>query len=254
MERTAKVQSVDRALELIDSLEHAGGALSVRELSVRTALPVGTVHRLLQTLVARGYLGQLPDRRYCLGSRLAVLGASAGVFTGARAQPVLRQLAHALRETTNLAVLSSGSAEYIAQVAGTHSMRMFTEVGHRVPLHSTGVGKALLSTLADDEVARLLRRTGMPAYTPATITSPDRMLAEVANVRARGYAIDEGETEVGVRCVAVPFRAGPSLAISVSGPEQRMTDEIIARAAVALRQASVQLVHELEDGPGATPG
>src|SRR5471030_3156075 len=110
-------------------------------------------------------------------------------------------------------------------------MRMFTEVGRRVLPHCTGVGKALLSALSDDQVRAILARTGMPAQTEHTITSPDALVAELALVRERGYAIDDAEQEPGVRCVAVPVpsRLPGNAAISVSGPSSRVTTERVAQ-------------------------
>jgi IclR family transcriptional regulator, acetate operon repressor len=125
-------------------------------------------------------------------------------------------------------------------------MRMFTEPGRRVPAHCTGVGKALLSQLPDDAVRELLARTGMAAQTPSTITDPDVLLAELARIRAEGYAVDEGEQEVGVRCVAVPVQGAlGTLGISVSGPAPRMTADVIERAVPLLHQAGDRLSSEI---------
>ncbi|WP_335991374.1 IclR family transcriptional regulator [Glycomyces sp. MUSA5-2] len=247
MARGTGVQSVERALALLEALDTAGDAVGIGELAAATGLPAGTIHRLLRTLVDRGWAHQLPDRRYMLGTRIARMGASANALLGRRARPVLRAVAVELGETANLAVLAADAAEYVAQVAGTHSMRMFTEVGSRVPLHSTGVGKALLSRLPDETVRDLLRRMGMPRFTDTTITDPERMVRELAAVRERGYAVDDGEMELGVRCVAVPFTAGVRFAISVSGPAPRMTDALVARAAAALTDAAARLRDELDD-------
>lgn len=247
------VQSVARALELVDVIEDGGGVLSLTEMAARTSLPVGTIHRLLRALVAAGYLRQLPDRRYCLGSRLSALGASATALLGTRAEPVLRELARALGETANLAVLSSGAAEYIGQVAGRHAMRMFTEVGRRVPLYSTGVGKALLSQLSDREVMEVLDGEQMRAYTDTTITSVARMLDEIATIRRQGYAMDEGEMELGVRCMAVPVPSGVPMALSVSGPAVRIIGETVTLATTALQEAAEQLSRDLDDVSTAAP-
>lgn len=247
MDRKTGVQSVERALDLLEALGNAGRSMSVSELADTVGLPAGTIHRLLRTLVDRGYAHQLPDRRYTIGGRLARMGANANAILGLRAQPVLRELALELGETANLAVLSMDAAEYISQVAGTHSMRMFTEVGHRVPLHSTGVGKALLSRLPDETVLKLLGRAGMPRFTPTTIVDPERMLAELALIRDRGFAVDDSEMELGVRCVAVPFFAGVPFAVSISGPTLRMTDELLERAATSLALAGDRLSRDLDD-------
>ena len=244
-ERGSGVHSVERTLDLLEALEEHGSSMGVTELSSHTGLPAATIHRLAQTLVARGYLRQLPDRRYFLGSRLAALGASAGLMMGSRAQPLLRALARQLQETVNLATMTSDGAEYIGQSAGSHSVRMFTEVGRRVPLHSTGVGKALLSLLPDHDALRLLRPDDMHQFTSTTITTPQQMLVELAAIRERGYAMDEGEMEQGVRCIAMPFIADAHMAVSVSGPAARMTDELVERARLALDAARPELVEVL---------
>lgn len=247
MDRKTGVQSVERALDLLEALGSAGRSLSVTELTAMTGLPAGTIHRLLRTLVDRGYAHQLLNRRYTIGGRAARMSANANALLGLRAQPALRELASELGETANLATLSMDSAEYVSQVAGTHSMRMFTEVGHRVPLHSTGVGKALLSQLPDETAMKLLGRAGMRRFTPATIVDPERMLTELSRIRDRGFAVDEAEMELGVRCVAVPFTAGGRFAVSISGPTLRMTDELVERAASALTLVAHRLRHDLDD-------
>ena len=122
---------------------------------------------------------------------------------GSWATPYLAGLVDKFGETTNMAMLEGDAAVYVAQVPSPRAMRMFTEVGRFVMPHCTGVGKAMLSTLPDDEVRALLGRTGMPPRTEHTITSPDAMVAALGEVREQGYAIDDGEQELGVRCVAV---------------------------------------------------
>lgn len=241
------VQSVSRALDVLEALEKARGPLGVTELATTTGLPAPTIHRLAATLVARGFLRQSADRRYSLGSRLTALGASATALLGARVQPLLTELARTLGESVNLAVLAEPEAEYVAQAAGLHSIRMFTEVGRRVPLHSTGVGKALLSLLPDRDAERILERTPMPRFTATTITTPERMLAELEVIRSQGFAMDEGEMEDDVRCVAVPFMAEQAMAVSVSGPTARMTDELVESARVRLAEVTPRLVAALRD-------
>jgi IclR family transcriptional regulator, acetate operon repressor len=115
-----------------------------------------------------------------------------------------------------------------------------------VHLHCTGVGKALLAQLDDSRVLELLRSGGMPAQTPHTITEPGLLLEQIRDDRVRGYAVDDGEQEIGVRCVAVPVAGGPSaIAISVSGPTARMTPELIERAVPLLHKAATGLTADL---------
>jgi IclR family acetate operon transcriptional repressor len=239
------VQSVNRALDILEGLAAAGGTATLSELAAACGLPLPTLHRLAATLAERGYLRQGSDRRYCLGSRLVPLGTDAHALLGERAQPVLRGLAEQTGESANLAVLTRGRAEYVAQAPGRHTMRTFTEVGNRVALHCTGVGKALLATVSPAQALRLIGAGPLAARTSATITEPAALDAELALIRARGYAVDEGEMEVGIRCVAVGMPGAALMAVSVSGPSARMSDDLVAVAVSALRAASTELRRQL---------
>ncbi|MEO3785388.1 IclR family transcriptional regulator [Actinocorallia sp. B10E7] len=233
------VRSLERAFELLEHLTDAGGELALSELTEKAGLPMPTVYRLMQTMVARGYVRQEPSRRYSLGPRLIRLGEGASRLLGAWARPALADLVDRLGETANMALLEGDEVVYVAQVPSRHSMRMFTEVGRRVLPHCTGVGKALLAQLPEDGVRALLARTGMPARTPHTRTDPDALMAELAVVRERGYALDDEEQELGVRCVAVPLTGVPALAaFSVSGPSGRMTPEAIEAVVPVMRSAA----------------
>ena len=145
---------------------------------------------------------------------------------------MLRGLAELTGESANLAVLTQGRAEYVAQAPGRHTMRTFTEVGNRVELHCTGVGKALLAAADPPQAGRLIATAPLAAQTPATITDTAALQAEIALIRDRGYALDEGEMEIGVRCVAVGLPGATPMAVSVSGPAVRMTDALVRRRGV----------------------
>lgn len=236
------VQSVARAFGLLEALAAAGGEAGVGELASALDLPAPTIHRLLRTLIAGGYAMQTPSRRYSLGPGLIRLGDAATRRISAWAMPALRALGEASEETANMAVLDGDMATYVAQVPSVHQMRMFTEVGRRVHPHSTGVGKALLAQLSDDEVRAIVRRTGMPRYTPTTIVTEQELLDDLRAIRERGYAIDEGEQEVGVRCfaIAVTGMAIPA-ALSISGPDVRVTLDSAPTAVQSLREAAAML-------------
>jgi IclR family transcriptional regulator, acetate operon repressor len=219
------VQSLERAFDLLERMADAGGEVGLSELSASGGLPLPTIHRLMRTLVSCGYVRQQPNRRYALGPRLIRLGESASRLLGSWARPYLAELVEATGETANMALLDGDEVVYVAQVPSRHSMRMFTEVGRRVLPHSTGVGKALLAQLPADQARALLARTGMPAVTAQTITDPDAFLAELDRIREQGYAVDDNEQEIGVRCLAVNVPGSPTAAaISVSGPAGRLTD------------------------------
>jgi IclR family acetate operon transcriptional repressor len=243
--RSGGVQSLDRAFALLEHMAAAGGDVALSELAARSGLPLPTIHRIVRTLVSSGYVRQLPSRRYALGPRLIGLGESASRMLGAWARPHLTELVEQVGETANMATLDGDEVVYVAQVPSRHSMRMFTEVGRRVSVHSTGVGKALLAQLPPNRVAELLDRAGMPAETQHTITDPDTLAEELERIRTQGYAVDDGEQEVGVRCVAVPVPDGPSMtAVSVSGPEARVSWELVARAAPLLQRTATALAAE----------
>ncbi|MFI6709446.1 IclR family transcriptional regulator [Nonomuraea sp. NPDC050478] len=218
------MQSVERALDVLEALAEQGGEASLSEIAARTGLPYGTIHRLLQTLLSRGYVRQESDRRYALGGGLVRLGGVAEGMVGVWAQPHLTRMVELSGETANLAVLEGDFIVYVAQVPSPRRLRMFAEVGRRVLPHSTAVGKVLLAWRAAHDAVTLLERTGMPRRTPNTITATGPMLAEFDVVRDRGYALDLGEEELGVHCLAVPVRDGDRVvaAMSVSGPAERI--------------------------------
>jgi IclR family transcriptional regulator, acetate operon repressor len=248
MEKTASgVQSLDRALNLLELLADAGGSLRLAELEAASGLPLPTIHRLIKSLEHNGYVRQEPSKRYALGPRLIRLGETAGRALGSFAgRQHLAELAAGIGETANMAVLEGDAVVYVAHVPSEHSMRMFTEVGRRVHAHCTGVGKAVLAQLRDDQVLALLRRTGMPAKTPRTHTDPHALLSELGEVREQGWAVDDNEQEIGVRCVAVPLTGAPALAaISVSGPSGRITMGRITEIVPVLQQAAARLAADL---------
>ncbi len=237
-----RVQSVDRAFILLEHLADGGGSLSLSELGARSGLPMPTIHRLLRSLVNQGYVRQEPSRRYALGPRMIRLGELAGRMLGSWAIPRLNTLVDRFGETTNMAMLDGDAAVYVAQAPSPQSMRMFTEVGRMVTLHSTGVGKAILSMMPDQEVTALLSRTGMPSRTVHTITDPTAMLRSLQTVRKVGYALDDGEQELGVRCVAVPITGLPfKAALSVSGPSSRVTTAQVAQIAPVMVETATSL-------------
>lgn len=238
------VQSVERVFELLELITDAGGEVTLSELSASTDLPLPTIHRLLRTLVMKGYARQLPNRRYALGPRLIRLGEGANKQLGALARPQLKMLADRLGETSNMAVLDSDMVVYIAQVPSSHSMRMFTEVGRRAHTHDTGVGKAILAQLDNETVRNIVTRAGMPTPTEKSIGSVEQLLEELENIRERGYSIDEQEQELGVRCFAMAVPNAPTpTAISVSGPISRV-DESFADKAVPLLRSAAQAISD----------
>jgi IclR family transcriptional regulator, acetate operon repressor len=242
------VQSVERVFALLELITDAGGSVSLSELASSTDLPLPTIHRLLRTLLPMGYVRQLPNRRYTLGPRLIRIGVTASKQLGALAQPWLASLADQLGETSNMAVLDGDMVLYVAQAPSKHSMRMFTEVGHRVHTHNSGVGKAILAQLPDDAVRRIVSRAGMPTPTERSIGDVEALIADLDAIRSRGYSIDDGEQEVGVRCLSVAVPGAPThTAISVSGPAARVDDTFAERAVPMLHEVARSIGENLEE-------
>jgi IclR family acetate operon transcriptional repressor len=239
---TDGVKSVARVFDLLELIADAGGSVTLSELSTAAGLPLPTIHRLLRTLVSLGYARQLQNRRYALGPRLVRLGEVANRQFGHIAMPQLKELVERLGETANLATIDGDRVVYVSQAPSPHAMRMFTEVGRRVYMHSSGVGKAILAQLDDAEVRDIVARTGLPRANENTIDTLDKLLAELADIRRRGYAIDDGEQEIGVRCyaMAVPNMPVPT-AVSVSGPRTRVDDAFGDRAIPVLHEISGEI-------------
>jgi IclR family acetate operon transcriptional repressor len=244
--RSGSVQSIERAFGLLETMADHGGLMGLSQLAAESGLPLPTIHRLVRTLVDLGYLRQEPSRQYVLGPKLIRLGESSSQMLSLWARPHLSRLVDELGESANLAMLDGDQIVYVAQAQSRHSMRMFTEVGRRVLPHCTAVGKAIMADMPREQVRDILTRTGMPKHTENTLTDPDEFAKQLAWSAEHGYAIDEGEQEVGVRCVAVSVPNVTSrLAISVSGPATRMTEDLVARAVPLLAQAGAALSEDL---------
>ncbi|MEV4611181.1 IclR family transcriptional regulator [Kitasatospora sp. NPDC049258] len=240
------VQSVERAFQLLEALADSGGIATLSELSTTSGLPMPTIHRLIRTLVQQGYVRQDTARRYTLGPRLIRLGETSGRLLGSWARPYLAELMEATGETANLAVLEGGEVVYVGQVQSRRSMRMFTEVGRRVQPHCTGVGKALLAQLPEEETRALLGPQPLQAHTPYTVTDPQELLAQLAHAREVGYVVDDQEQEIGVRCIAVAVPGAPTpTALSVSGPEARIRALEAAAGSAALVPVMRQIASRL---------
>jgi IclR family acetate operon transcriptional repressor len=240
------VHSIERTFELLEAMADAGGRVGLSELAELVGIPKPTVHRLVRTLVALGYVRQEPSRDYALGPRLVRLVDASSRLLGLWATPHLRQIVEALGESANLTMLDGDHVVEVSQVPGRHAMRMVSEVGGWVLPHCSAAGKAMLAELSVDQADAIVRRTGMPRFTSATITDPADFAAELSTVRRLGYATDNEERELGVRCVAIAVPGEPvRAAVSISAPLTRMTDDLIERAVPILSSAAKTLAGDL---------
>lgn len=246
---SGSVQSIDRAFALLELMAEAGGGLTLSDLAARSGLAPATIHRLLRTLAKKGYVRQDESRGYTLGARLIFIGRIASQMLGAWARPFLVRLADETDETANLAALDADEVVFLAQVPSQrHYLRMFTEVGRRVPAHATAVGKVLMAQVDDEYIRRLVRARGLAPYSPSTITDEGELLRHIRLVRLQGFAIEDGEQEVGLRCVAVPVPNSPrNLALSISGPESRMSLVQINQFVPVLQRLAADLSRAVND-------
>ena len=227
------IQSVDRALYLLETIADAGGEATLTELSNRTGLNISTCHHLLATLIQRGFAAKIPGRRlYALGARILHLGrACLQVDLPRRAQPYLEAINHATGETVHLAALQGDSVITLAVRESRHAVRVDTgKTGKVEAPHATSVGKAILAWLPENEIARILG-SSMKRYTEHTITDLPGLLESFRVVRRNGYAIDREEYLPGVICVGAAIRdqAGTVIgAISASTPTMRANEAHIA--------------------------
>ncbi|MCL6632264.1 MAG: IclR family transcriptional regulator [Alicyclobacillus herbarius] len=222
------VKSVDKALLLLEVISDYPRGVAITELSSRTGMYKSTIHRLLGTLMKRGFVEQDGQSgRYKLGYTLLDLGMRllASIDLRSEALPHLQELARQANEVVHLALLDQGEVVYIEKVETPQTIRMHSRVGKRVPVHATGLGKAILAFLPIEEVQALIRRYGLPKLTEFTVTDEQTLLESLERIRQLGYAIDVEEHELGICCVAAPIfdNAGQVVAAcSVSGPRQRL--------------------------------
>ncbi|WJR80811.1 IclR family transcriptional regulator C-terminal domain-containing protein [Bradyrhizobium sp. NP1] len=258
--RDGGVQSVDRALSIIEVLAEDDEGYRLTDLAVRTGLSPSTVHRLLTTLEKRRFVQF--DRtcsRWHIGAQSFAVGAT---FTRrrnfvAQAMPYLRKLRDQTRETANLAVVDDQSIIVLTRIESREIMRSLTKVGGRVAMVASGVGKAVLATYGDDDVNAIIRRQGMPRLTEKSIVRPSALFAELATVRRQGYAVDDEEARMGLRCVAAVVYndcGEPLAAISVSGMTSRITDERLPTLGKTVAEVAAELTLALGGVmPGAKP-
>ena len=243
---TPAVESVDRALRVLEELAAHGAGASLEQLAGATGLPKSSLHRTLAALRERGFVAQQQDGRYLIGPEL--LRVAFDFYEGFDVRVVLRpeleRLRDELNETVHLGVLDGGDVVYLDKLESRHSISLTSKVGGRNPAHCTAVGKALLAWTypSAPEIREWVARFGpLEARTNHTITSTDKLAREMARIRSDGYARDMEESEVGVRCVAAPVLLGasrPRAAFSVSAPRGRLSAERIRAMAPALVRAT----------------
>jgi IclR family acetate operon transcriptional repressor len=246
-----RVAAVDKALDILEFLSRQRREFGLRDLSQALNMPKATLFRYLVTLERRGYVRKdSGNEKYWLGFRILELSncVLGNMTLHEVALPYMQEILDRFRETVNLAVLEGDEVVYIEILESPQSFKMSSHVGGRDYPHATSVGKAMLAFLPEKEVERIVHATGLPKRTDKTITSHGRLKEELAMIRQRGYAIDNGENEEGARCVGAPIfdhRGGVVAAVSVSGPAFRTSMKEIEELGLALLDVTSQISQKM---------
>lgn len=238
-------------MRLLKALAGATDGMTLSELALVVGLPASTTHRLLTTLEGERFVRFDPAlATWQIGVEAFRVG---NAFVRSRdlvatARPYLRRLMEETGETANLYLFVDGEAVCMAQVECRQMMRAIARPGGRVALHASGVGKAILACLPLEEVHAVLRRDGLPKLTERTIDTPRRLESTLQEIRARGWALDDEEHALGLRCVAAAIRDEfdrPMGAVSVSGPSVRIPDARLPELAAAVQRTALELTRAI---------
>ena len=244
VKHSSHIQSVERAMMLFGIMAEAGQEMSLTEISVRSGWAKSTVHGLLSTLRDYRFVDQSAETgRYRLGVRLFELGNAVARSWDVRvmAKPYLARLSKSLGETAHLAAENDGEVLYLDKVESNQFVRIVSEIGGRLPMHCSGLGKVLLAYKTDAEVRRIADKKGLAPMTSRTITGLAELFRELETVRSQGYAMDDGEIMDNLRCVAAPIfdcDGQARYALSVSGFYPNMHGEPLNRAIQLVTQAA----------------
>ncbi|WP_258112443.1 IclR family transcriptional regulator [Alicyclobacillus sp. SP_1] len=245
------VKSVDKALWILEVVSDYPEGISITELAGKLDMYKSTVHRLLSTLARRGYIEQdVHSGHYKLGYTVLDLGMRllTSIDLRREALPFLQQLAAQTAEVVHLALLDQGEVVYVEKVDSPMTIRMHSRVGKRVPVHATGLGKAILAHLPTSETRTIIARYGLSPLTEFTLTDEGTFLRALVDVRKQGFAVDIEENELGVCCVAAPVftNSGQVMAAcSVSGPKSRMDEARLKTLAPMVRETGRQISERL---------
>ena len=228
---TGQVQSLTRALRIMNTLAESAHGLTLSDLAHTVSLPTSTAHRLLTTLQNERYVRFDTERSvWLIGVQAFQVGS---VYARSRdlvsiARPYMRRLMEQSGETVNLAIIDRSEVIFLAQVECQKMMRAISGPGGRAPLHCSGNGKAILAWMETREIKDLLSNAKLTRETQHTITSVSALSTSLPEIRERGYSVDDEEYAVGLRCVASAIfdeHSRPLAGISVSGPTARMTEK-----------------------------
>jgi IclR family acetate operon transcriptional repressor len=239
------IRAVQRVCDLLDLLQREPEGISLGTAAEVTGLPKSSAFRYLFTLEERRYVERDPaGGDYLLGPALLTMQSRQMALITQRARGHLERLQAEFGETANLGRLDGRRIVYLEIVESTHAMRLAARPGDRDLLHCTALGKAIAAHLPVDRVREILKSEGMERRTERTLTTQRDFFTQLEKVRQDGFAVDDGENEVGARCVAVALPNLP-VAVSVSGPAARLKEELVETVAQRLQETAAALVGEL---------
>ena len=244
--RPGSIQVIDRSAALMDAIAASGTAVSLKVLSAETGLHPSTAFRILGALTGVGFVERDSRGHYLLGRKLLHLAGRVrrGIDIREEARDIMESLRDQLGETVNLTVRENDEVIYVERVSPRRMMRVEQVIGSRAPLHVTAVGKLMLAELGDPFVRAYAGRTGLPSYTPNTVTSTEQLLAVVHRAQAGGYALDNEEAEEGVGCIGTLIRDNTGAVVaglSISAPIERRQEAWIPLVQQAGRRISERL-------------
>ncbi|GGC83821.1 IclR family transcriptional regulator [Thalassobacillus devorans] len=245
------IQSLDRALKILDLFDERTRELSITEISKKMNLHKSTVHSLLKTLQAHRYISQNEETgKYMLGLKLFERGnlVVSNLDLRSVARKHLEWLSETTSLTTHLVILDGQEGVYIDKVEGSGVTVFYSRIGRRVPIHTSAVGKALVSSKDNQELKKLLKGYHFTKRTENSIGSEGDFIKEINQVRASGFAVDNEENEVGIVCVSVPIKdySGKTIAaVSMSTPAASATDETLAYFVKLLKECTNRISREL---------
>jgi IclR family acetate operon transcriptional repressor len=248
------IGSLQRALDILDTFDGQSPLLGITELSEVLGLHKSTVAGLVYTLEGNGYLEQEPaTRKYRLGLKLVERAFTMleQMDVRAAALPHLQELRDWSDESVFLAVRDGGHVVYIEQLVSSQPLGMRAKLGYRALVHTTSLGKAILSALSRMEVSQLVSEYGLPAMTFNSITDADQFMQELDRTRERGYSVDDEENELGVRCIGAPIldhKDRPVAALSVSAPLQRMPSARVSDCGLRVAEIAMTISRGLGHG------
>lgn len=240
------VQSIDRALDIIEVLSQENEGLGVTEIAGRIGLPKSTAHRIIATMADRGYINKTDKGTYKIGLKLieAVSCYINGLELQTEARPYVARITAELGLTSHLGVLDGDQVVYIEKMDVFSSVRMYSQIGVRVHAYSCSLGKCLLSNYSSQQVRKIMANCSFIKFTKKTLGSVDALIADLDRVRSRGWAIDDEEAETGHRCIGAPiydYRGDIISAISASGPTSILTEDRIEPVALYVRKQALEI-------------